>query len=215
MIKTWRDIEALFRLSAIAPSMVLPMLGSASVSPDLSLYQLAGIGMIGFNAHIFGYVLNDVIDLPLDRTEPRKKNHPLVRGSIATKPALLFALIQAPMAMSIAAIINFDIASLSILVTSFLLVILYNTYGKKTSFPIFFDLILGVSASLFVIFGAFIEGHHINQTTAIISFYSLIYITSINSIHGGIRDIENDAKCNSITTPIKLGVHLDENNTII
>ncbi len=45
--------------------------------------RLLGIFAVGLAFHVFAYVFNDVIDLPVDRTQPRRAGDPLVKGEVS------------------------------------------------------------------------------------------------------------------------------------
>ena len=90
------DGERFFRGSYFGYTWLLILLGAGSVNPEPSLTQIVLLICLGLNYHFFGYIHNDLIDLPLDRLQPRRATDPLVTGRISTRTAWLFALIQIP-----------------------------------------------------------------------------------------------------------------------
>src|SRR3712207_6301146 len=76
------DVYRFIRFSALGASAILPLLGAATVQPRLSQPSIGGLLAVALAFHVFAYVLNDVIDLPLDRTEVLRRAFPLVRGAV-------------------------------------------------------------------------------------------------------------------------------------
>jgi 4-hydroxybenzoate polyprenyltransferase len=58
------------RFAVLGFSLLLPLAGAATVASDVSMAQVAALLAVAFAFHMFGYVSNDVFDLPIDRTEP-------------------------------------------------------------------------------------------------------------------------------------------------
>ena len=88
------EVARFARLSVSGFSLALPLVGAAAVSAALTPLQVAGLVAVGLAFHVFGYVSNDVIDLPIDRTQPLRHADPLVRGAIGRRQALAFACLQ-------------------------------------------------------------------------------------------------------------------------
>jgi 4-hydroxybenzoate polyprenyltransferase len=89
------------RFAAFGFSVMLPLLGAATVTRHLSIPQTLGLIVVALNFHGFSFVFNDVIDLPIDRTQALRTQSPLVRGVIRPRQALVFALLQIPSALLI------------------------------------------------------------------------------------------------------------------
>src|SRR5436853_1604586 len=72
-----RETDLFIRIHFFLFSGMLPLLGAATVRSRLSGREIAGLIGIGLAYHIFAYVLNDVIDLPIDRGQPLRQGDPL------------------------------------------------------------------------------------------------------------------------------------------
>jgi len=85
------------RYNCFGYSVILPLLGAATVSVHVTSYKILTLLCVALVYHNFTYVLNDIFDLPIDKNTPSKANSPLVRGQISLKQALFFVLIQIPL----------------------------------------------------------------------------------------------------------------------
>jgi 4-hydroxybenzoate polyprenyltransferase len=139
-IKQWLvDAQQLIRFPALAFTLMLPLLGAATASSEPPLGQLVTLLVVGLMFHTFAYVLNDVIDLPIDRTHPMRQHEPLVRGAILPQQALFLALIQIPLAFMLTYWSGGTIVAYSALVGAFALLAVYDLFSKRTAFPPLID----------------------------------------------------------------------------
>src|SRR5256885_17240914 len=102
----WQSLSMLglfIRFSAVSFSIILPLLGAAMTSTQLTSHQIVGLISVAMAFHIFAYVLNDVIDLQVDRTESLRAHFPLIQGTIQPWQALAVALLQIPIALALTA----------------------------------------------------------------------------------------------------------------
>ena len=116
------------RFSAVSFSIILPLLGAAAVSSPLMSYQILELLGVAMAFHIFAYVLNDVIDLPVDRTEPLRADYQLIQGTIQTRQALAVAFLQVPLALILTAWLGANGPAYIFLVVAFLLMTVYDLW---------------------------------------------------------------------------------------
>tara|TARA_B110001450_G_C17580725_1_gene464799 strand:+ start:169 stop:1026 length:858 start_codon:yes stop_codon:yes gene_type:complete len=140
-------------------------------------------GIIGF--FIFSlaastvYIFNDLIDLPLDRIHPTKKNRPIASNSVSKNKAKIILLILMITSLYFGFINNVIL----ILLVYFFMNILYTLVIKKIKF---LDIIL---LSLFYIIRIYFGGE-LNKTEisiwlyifCIIAFMSLVILKRVNEI---------------------------------
>jgi 4-hydroxybenzoate polyprenyltransferase len=155
--------------------------------------------------HFFAYVTNDLIDLELDKTSALRSNDPMARGLVSTRWAIVFAVIQFPLSMFFCGVTDISLQAKVVLAGAFILILVYNFWGKRAVLPILTDIIQGLSWALVFIFGALAAGIpkmgiFITGVTFIVAF-----IVMINGVHGSIRDIQADSAYNVHTMVIKLG----------
>ena len=73
---------------------VLPIFGAVTVTKSQSAMQLFLLLMVATAFHNYAYVLNDLIDLPIDRTQTSRMHYPLVEGTISIRMATVFAIVN-------------------------------------------------------------------------------------------------------------------------
>jgi 4-hydroxybenzoate polyprenyltransferase len=139
-----RSVALFIRASALGGTLVLPLVGAGSVGATPGPGELAGLLAVGLGFHVFAYVLNDVVDLPLDRTEPRRAEFPLVVGSVAPPVGLAVALGALAVALAIAAALDPHPRSLALLVVACAAMAAYDVSGKRLQMPPVTDLVQGI-----------------------------------------------------------------------
>jgi 4-hydroxybenzoate polyprenyltransferase len=195
----------LIRFSALGGTIVMVLLGAGTVSPTPGLWRVLGLIGVGIAFHIYSYVLNDVVDLPIDRSEPRRENFPLVRGTISPQAALVVALIQFPLALLITYWNQGSLPAYAALTASFICLGLYNLWGKRAAFPPLTDFVQGLGWGGRGVYGAYIAANYLSQASIVLLTYLVIMILMANGVHGSVRDLENDYRCGVRSTAIMLG----------
>jgi len=199
------------RLSALSLTATLPLLGAATVARRVPAPLIAGLIGVAVAFHIFAYVLNDIVDLPIDRSEPRRVDFPLVRGSIQPWQAWLVVLTQVPLALALTAGLGGRPAAAGILLVGFVLMAVYNLCGKRAFFPPLTDAGQGLAWATLVLYGALIVDGHVLALTTIVALFVSVFIMLVNGVHGSLRDLTNDLRCGVRSTAILLGARgLDE-----
>lgn len=198
-------IQQFIRLPAFGFTAMLPLLGAASVTPSLTARQVLGLLGVALAFHCYSYVLNDVIDLPLDRTQSLRAKDPLVRGAIRPGLALAFALCQLPAALVITAWLGGDLGAYAALGAGFVLMAIYNVWGKRTPLPPVTDVIQGLAWGALVFYGAGVQPGSLTGLTIDLFAFAVVYIVLINGVHASLRDLANDLACGMRSTAILLG----------
>jgi 4-hydroxybenzoate polyprenyltransferase len=152
--------------------------------------------------HAAAYAFNDVIDLPIDRTQPRRARSPLVRGEISPRAVALAAAICAFVALLLAASDGLD--ALLSMTAALTLLLVYNLYGKRTRVTPLTDLVQGLGWAALAAYGATAIDHPTTKT-AWIGGYITLLIVEVNGVHGPLRDLPNDYSAGARTTAILLG----------
>ena len=200
------NLGLLIHIMTFGYTVILPLLGAATVSPHLAPSQLFGLISVAFTYHIYAYVLNDLVDLPLDRTQPIRANYPLVRGSVRPTQALVFAVLQIPLAFLITAVQGASFWTYLSLGISFIFITIYDRWSKYTSFPPLTDLAQGLGWATFALYGALLVSDRINSLTLWLFVFEIVFILLINGANASLRDLENDLNSGGHTVAILLGV---------
>ena len=202
-----RILDDLYLTLHIAPmgfTLSLPLLGVASSGVAPTPRAIAALLAIGAAFHLFAYGLNDLIDLPLDRTEPQRSDDPLIRGVITPATLAMIAMAQLPIALGIAWYIDLPVRGVVALLAAFAGLAAYNMWGKRCPAPWLTDAIQGVGWGSLLFVGAATSDTTSAATFGLLAAI-LLYIQLINGVHGSLRDLPNDFRRGARTTAIALG----------
>lgn len=199
-----KRLSRFLRLAAAGATVAIPLLGAVTALSEPGLEVIAGIAAVGLAHHVFSFVLNDVIDLPIDRTEPRRSPSPLVQGVVSPRFATIVAVFAGLLGLALSAFLGASLRAQVLLVASYLFVTAYDVWGKKTLLPPLIDMTQGVGWALLAWYGAELAGGA-TAVTAVFAVFLVGYITLANGVHGGLRDLENDLSHQARTTAIFLG----------
>lgn len=192
------------RFAVVNFSLMLPLLGATTASPALPAAAMPGLMAVALAFHAFAYVLNDVVDLPVDRTEPLRREYPLVQGAVGRGSALAFALLQVPLALALGVWLDVPIQAQMTLLAGFGLMAVYDLWGKRCPLPPLTDLVQGLAWGALAFYGALSIGAPTTLTGVLLGMV-LVLVLMINGVHGALRDLANDLKSSAHTTAIWLG----------
>ena len=213
-----KEYARLLRIPGLGGLSIAPAFGAISVGV-LEIQQLSLLFLIGALAAIYGFVLNDYMDVKIDTLSKELHNRPLVKGTVSKNAALIICSLAFIMALII--IFMFFYGDYLSFYYGFMCIILsaifgtlYNIYGKRI---IGSDFLLALSEALLVLFGALMVVHDGALTIFtwiifILTFNQLLYM---NAVEGGIKDADHDhlMKVNNIA--LASGVKVTEDNKLI
>jgi len=195
-------------------------MGLTGVAPVLGALSMWNVGqtpvpllfilfIIGCFSHIYGFVLNDVIDTKVDKLSKELTARPLVSGIITRKKATYFAVSCMILSWIFAIFFYRDLQSfviiLGILIFADFLSTIYNSVSKK--YPCM-DVFVASAIFFLIIFGAATVSHEQLLSTPlvwIVAFIGSIQVLFMNMINGAIKDIDHDAEGLAKTLAIRLG----------
>jgi 4-hydroxybenzoate polyprenyltransferase len=211
------DLYHFSRFSALGATAALPLLGAGSVSAQLTPRRATGLLAVASAFHLFAYLHNDICDLDLDRTQPRRRHYPLVRGAVQPELALGLALICVPLAFALhTRLVAGDARrpargdARTSLVAAFGALAIYNRWGKACPFPPLTDLVQALGWAALLRYGALATGGAPTTLTRLLMAYEVLLILMVNGVHGALRDLENDAARGARTTALFLGARMEE-----
>lgn len=199
------EADRFARIHFLFFSGLVPLLGAATVRRPLSPGQVILLLGVAVCFHVYAYVLNDVIDLPIDRTQPARQQDPLVRGAIRPWQALAVALGMVPLTIPLTHALGGGIAAHAILGAGFGLMAVYNLWGKRGPVPPITDLVQGLAWGSLAPYAALAVGGEPSALTWTVAGFAAGFILLINGIHGGLRDLANDLARGARNTAIFLG----------
>jgi len=204
MFRDYLEITRLFNMGLTA---VAPVLGALSMwnIGTLSLLELFFLFIIGSFAHAYGFVLNDVIDIKVDKLSKELTTRPLVRGSITRKQAITFAVL----CMIGSFLLSFFFYSelqryillLFILLAAYLFATVYDIASKK--YP-GMDLFVAGAIFFLILFGATTIGTP-TLLAYVVALIGGLQVLFMNMINGAIKDIDHDKEGSANTVAIRLG----------
>ena len=198
------EVDRWIRLHFLGFSFMWPLLGAASANPWLDWATLGRLFAVTFCFHVSGILLNDAVDLPVDRQNPARWRDPLVRGTLRRWQAVVIALAMIPLAMSMA--VGRGEGAPAWLALAFAGMAAYNLWGKKCPVPPITDAAQGVAWGALTVWGALVAAPQVPQLGVILAVYAVLYLLLINGVHGGMRDLTSDLASGSRTTAIFLGI---------
>jgi 4-hydroxybenzoate polyprenyltransferase len=202
-----REVQSFVRATALCGTFgpLLTGVGSvidrASPPPPGTIALVVGVGLA---FHVYAYVLNDVVDLPIDRTEPRRATFPLVTGRVSRAAALAVAVACVPIGLGLALGFGPN-GSVLVLGAAYAAMAVYDLWGKRTTFPVVTDLVQGLSWAALLWWGARTAGQP-TEATAWFAGSTVALILLANGVHGSLRDLANDLRCGARSTAIVFGV---------
>lgn len=202
-------VALFFRLSVFGATAVMALLGAASASPHLPGPAALELLAIATCYHLFAYLLNDVVDLPIDRHEARRAISPLVRGTVRPGLALAVALVQVPLGLAVAGLTPGGTRAVACLAVSFTLMAVYDVFGKRTPIPWLTDVAQGLGWATLLLCGAAVRGPWRPLTWVLFAFVT-VYIVMANGVHGALRDLENDSRQGARSVAIVMGARVDD-----
>jgi len=202
-----RDYIELTRLFNMGLTAIAPVLGALSMwnVGSLPLWKLLILFIIGSLAHIYGFVINDVIDIRLDKLSKDLYARPLVRGSITRKRAAVFAISCLIGSFLLSFVFFSDLLGYAVLVfillMAYFLATVYDIASKK--YP-GMDLVVASAIFFLILFGASTIGTP-TRLVYVVALIGGIQVLFMNMINGAIKDIDHDKQGSANTVAIRLG----------
>lgn len=202
-------IDRLVRLHQLFFTAIWPILGAASVRRSFTAAEVSALLCVIVCYLVSAAVLNDVVDLPIDRTDPTRQHDALVSGAVRPWQALVLTLVQPVLTIPLTMFLGGSLAAHSSLGASFVLMAAYNLWGKRCPFPPLTDAVQGLAWASLTIYGAQAFGAQPNALTWTVAAYVIVLTLFFNGVHGSLRDLTNDLANHAKTTAIFLGARPD------
>jgi 4-hydroxybenzoate polyprenyltransferase len=204
-------------LTALFLTVSILLFAALTVHPRPDLMGLLGV-LLGITNHCHVYVPNNVIDRDLDATVPGLDRKPPIRGPVSTGLALALVVMQLPLSFVLMGFFFGDrfLAASFLWLASLVMMTLHNLYGKRFPLsPILADVLIGLWAALLYLFGVVAVGGAIDRVAVSLSAFVIIWPTYINGFHCRLRGVHKDCEFGVRTTPIWLGIRLQDGRLLI
>ncbi len=196
-------LDDVLRLHQVGFTAIWPLLGLAAVD-GWSRPTVVAVVVVAVLFNTFGVVLNDIVDLPVDRSQRLRRRSPLVTGRLSRRQAAVIALAQLPLMLAVHVMGGLAPGALALLGGVVLCMTVYDVWGKATRYPLALDATLGASGGLFVLYGASATGQPWPLVVWPTALSAVTFLLFVNAYCNGLRDLENDRACGRCTTPIWL-----------
>jgi 4-hydroxybenzoate polyprenyltransferase len=212
------DYLVLLRFPGLGGLAIPPVIAAVSVGifDHLTLVLLF---LIGSYSSIFGFVLNDFIDVEVDKKSNELKDRPLVSGAISKKAALwiCFTMIMLTFLtffiLFYGEVITFyRLISVLCILIAWILGSIYDVYGKKIFAS---DILVAMSVAFIFLIGAFALNKEPTLFTWIIFVLTFNNLFHMNAVEGGIKDADHDVFMNVNNIALRSGVTVKQDKLFI
>ncbi|MDH7506732.1 MAG: UbiA family prenyltransferase [Candidatus Thermoplasmatota archaeon] len=201
----------LFRLQTAAATALTPFIGALVAGQD-DIFILFILLIIGFLYHIYGFVLNEYVDIEVDKKSNDLKDKPLVSGFIPRINAFLIVILSIFFTCFLTVFFFTKILPVLFLILALFLGGIYDIFGKKIPG---LDFVLGLGFFFFCLMGASTKTNDFTTLTYIVSLIYFIHISFNNSVEGGIKDVDHDYLAGAKTLATKMKVLVKNRSLIV
>lgn len=207
----------LLRIPGIGALGTTSVIGALTVG-EFDLYNLLIVFLIGSFAAVYGFLLNDYVDVELDTLVDDLKKKPLVSGAVSKKSALMIAILLILITFLLISILyygktfdSYKFIGIFCIILAGILGSIYDIYGKKI---VGSDFLVSISMSLVFLFGALSFGKPtiITWIIFVLTFNQAIHM---NAVAGGIKDADHDYKMGVTNIAMSSGVKVKGNSLFI
>jgi 4-hydroxybenzoate polyprenyltransferase len=195
------------RLQTAAVTALTPIVGSL-VMGQQNMFLLLILFLIGFLYHIYGFVLNEYVDVIVDKKSMDLQKKPLVSGIISKRNALIISLLSCAGSCLLTLYFFPSVLPILFLLLAVLLGGLYDKLGKRIPGS---DFILGLGFFFLCLMGASTVSYDFTTATFIVCFIYFVHIVFNNAVEGGLKDVDHDTIAGAKTLAARMGVIVQNN----
>lgn len=212
IVRTLRNLGRFARFGMAPLTVSVPILGALAADSRPTFWQVYILALIGLSAHSFGFGLNDLMDLNLDRTVPIRQSSPLISGRLSERVAWGFVLLQIPFSLLLYASAFETHDGLLVLCISITLAALYNLFSKWGRIPrILPEVALAASIGLLCAAGA-LSINPLTENSIIFAGTLALILLLLNSVPSGLKDLKTDAEFGARSFLIGAGGHFTDDD---
>lgn len=219
--KLLRAISDIGRLSESGLALTCVVIGAATGGSSTGggdVHTSAGLGAlltVALAYHGVAFSLNEIIDLPIDRTNPGRAQAALVSGQASVTVAWIVVGLYGALSLGIELLyLDRRTGATAILFVGYAGLVGYDLLTKRYKYPVLHDLFLAEGCGALVCYASVRSGGLTVQSALAAAFVSL-FVMLVNGVHGGLRDLHNDATHNGVTTAAALGAKMDDNGALV
>ncbi|HMC22757.1 MAG TPA: UbiA family prenyltransferase, partial [Thermoanaerobaculia bacterium] len=106
-------------------------------------------------------------------------------------------------------------AASAVLIFAMGLMLLYNLYGKRIWFPLLSDAVQALAWVALALYGTLSVNSALEPSVGWLAAIIFVYVLMINGLHGGLRDLANDAHHGARTTALYLGARATTDGRLV
>ena len=201
----------LFRFQTCAATASTPLIGGL-VMGQRDIFLLFILLLIGILYHIFGFVLNEHIDIEVDKKSLDLHKKPLVSGSIPVKYAKFIIVLSCVCACALTIVFFPTPFPIAFLLLAIVLGGIYDIFGKKILGS---DFILGSGFFFICLSGASTFSNDFTSITYVVCFLYFFHIVFNNAVEGGLKDVYHDHLAGAKTLAVQMGVKIQEGRPLV
>jgi 4-hydroxybenzoate polyprenyltransferase len=204
------------RISMAPLTITVPILGLV-FTENFSVIEIIYLGFIGLTAHLFGFLINDVVDYTIDRNVPYRQYSPLIQGLIGRNEVLFFCVFLIIISYALYVIfLGGSALGVFFITASILLSLVYNLWSKKGNFPrLLSEISLALSIGFLFLAGS-VTRQAILPTIPVLFFISLsLGLLFLNGVASGLKDIKTDLANGAKSFVITTGSYVTNENRVI
>lgn len=201
---TIREYLSLLRIQTGAATASAPLLGGL-IMGQRDVSNLAVLFIIGLLYHIFGFVLNEYVDVEVDKKSIDLKKKPLVSGIITKNQALFIVIISILCGYALIVFFYRSVYPISFFSLALLLGGLYDLYGKRIAGM---DFVLAGGLFFICLMGASTISTDFNVLVYLVCLIYFFQIVFNNAVEGGLKDVDHDGIGGAKTLAQSMGVNV-------
>jgi len=184
---------------------VAPVLAALAMG-ETNLLRLVMFFLVGVGAHIYGFVLNDYMDMRIDKLSTELSQRPLLSGTVTPNKALGFALGGLTMMLVFGYLLVYGHPRVVVvLIIAAVLATIYNLISKHLPGM---DIFVAGAVLFLCIFGAAAvagDPMDISRFGWIVCSLGGLQVMFMNIVAGGLKDIDHDSRGGGNTLAVALG----------
>ncbi len=186
--------NAQVRFASIGWFLMMPLLGALTATPSPELSLVLGLLFLGWSGHHYIMLMNDIVDLPVDKGSPFRQKSPLVQGKVTTTQLWWVVAAQIPLSLAVCFSLEFGWASYAFLGVFWLAGAIHSFYSKYNSFPFFTDVCISLCYTSTVLLGATATGQPLSTFTLLVFASMFLWGLLFNGVFSSLKELPNDIR---------------------
>lgn len=177
-------------------------------------WEFVALWSIGIIVNSYIFVLDDLVDLPHDRANPKRSRRPLVDGRVSARVALGLSISFPLAALMIAAISGWPSQAEVPFAAVLIVAAFVNIYHQVTRRPLLMDLLYATAMASPIPICSLAVLHSLTLLTWSATAALFLLALQLNSVAGNLKDLEPDRRTGFRTVALAFGAALAPDGTL-